>query len=239
MKRKSRSNQDPIIKRKPNDSLELQRIKPLTKNQQSTFDSYYSDKNLLLIGSAGTGKSFLSCYLAIKDILSDDTPYDNLVIIRSAVSSRDIGFLPGNQKEKMTVYELPYKQIFTDLFNRGDAYEILTRKDKVRFESTSFLRGTTFRNCIILFDEFQNSSFAESSTIITRIGDDCKIIVSGDFRQSDLHPKYKGDETSQGSISFANILRRMSMFDTIEFGHSDIVRSELVKSFIIESEKEC
>lgn len=125
LKRKSRSNQDPIIKRKPNDSLELQRIKPLTKNQQSTFDSYYSDKNLLLIGSAGTGKSFLSCYLAIKDILSDDTPYDNLVIIRSAVSSRDIGFLPGNQKEKMAVYELPYKQIFTDLFNRGDAYEIL------------------------------------------------------------------------------------------------------------------
>ena len=205
-------------------SLELREIEPLTRNQLVAFES---NKNLVLHGLAGTGKTFISCYLAYDDMSKGS--YQNLVIIRSAVPTRDIGFLPGTEKEKGSVYEEPYKDIATDLFSRGDAYEILKQKGLVHFMTTSFIRGITLRDAVIIIDECQNMSFHELDSIITRMGENCRVIFCGDFRQSD----FKANDEKNGIKNFMKIIKNMKQFSFIEFTESDIVRSALVKSYII------
>ena len=200
--------------------LSLAEIEPLTKNQLIAFES---DKNLILHGIAGTGKTFISCYLAFDDMVKG--VYNNLVIIRSAVPTRDIGFLPGSEKEKASVYEEPYKEIALELFQRGDAYEILKTKGLVHFMTTSFVRGITLKEAVIIIDECQNMTFHELDSIITRVGTNCRVIFCGDFRQSDLK--------SNGLESFMEILKNMGSFDFIDFEIKDIVRSEFVKDYII------
>ena len=200
--------------------LSLAEIEPLTKNQLEAFES---DKSLILHGIAGTGKTFISCYLAFDDMVKG--VYNNLVIIRSAVPTRDIGFLPGTEKEKASVYEEPYKEIALELFQRGDAYEILKTKGLVHFMTTSFVRGITLKDAVIMVDECQNMSFHELDSIITRVGNNCRVIFCGDFRQSDLK--------TNGLESFMEILKSMGAFDFIDFEISDIVRSEFVKDYII------
>ena len=195
-------------------------IEPLTRNQLKAFES---DKNLILHGIAGTGKTFISCYLAFDDMVKG--VYNSLVIIRSAVPTRDIGFLPGNEKEKASVYEEPYKEIALELFQRGDAYEILKTKGLVHFMTTSFVRGITLKDAVIMIDECQNMSFHELDSIITRVGNNCRVIFCGDFRQSDLK--------TNGLESFMEILKNMGAFEFIDFEIKDIVRSEFVKEYII------
>tara|TARA_B110000879_G_C11178139_1_gene517078 strand:- start:337 stop:972 length:636 start_codon:yes stop_codon:yes gene_type:complete len=201
-------------------NLRLQEIEPLTKNQLAAFES---NNNLVMHGLAGTGKTFISSYLAYDDI--EKGYADTLIIIRSAVPTRDIGFLPGSEKEKSAVYEEPYKDVATHLFDRGDAYEIMKQKNIVQFMTTSFIRGITLRNAVIIVDECQNMSFHELDSIITRVGENCRIMFCGDFRQSDL----KRNEL----LSWLKVLERMEEFDFIEFGVDDIVRSEFVKKYII------
>ena len=200
--------------------LSLAEIEPLTKNQLIAFES---DKNLILHGIAGTGKTFISCYLAFDDMVKG--VYNKLVIIRSAVPTRDIGFLPGTEKEKASVYEEPYKEIALELFQRGDAYEILKTKGLVHFMTTSFVRGITLKETVIIIDECQNMTFHELDSIITRVGTNCRVIFCGDFRQSDLK--------TNGLESFMEILKNMGSFDFIDFEIKDIVRSEFVKDYII------
>jgi phosphate starvation-inducible protein PhoH len=209
--------------------FELRKIKPLTINQQKTFDSYDQGKNLLLHGYAGTGKTFISLHLALKEILTGGSVYDKIIIIRSVVPSREIGFLPGNYKEKIRVYEDPYKEICDDLFDRGDGYDILQLKGIVQFTTTSFLRGMTYNNAIVIVDEIQNMVFQEIDTVMTRLGNQSKIIFCGDFRQTDLTT----DSEKGGLRRFMSILERMENFSHIEFDKEDIVRSGLVKSYII------
>ena len=200
-------------------SLTLQEIEPLTQNQLLAFES---DKHLLLHGVAGTGKTFISCYLAFDDMIKGC--YNNLVILRSAVPTRDIGFLPGNEKEKSAIYEAPYKDIAVELFGRGDAYEILKQKSIVHFMTTSFIRGITLRAAVIIIEECHNMTLHELDSIITRVGENCRVIFCGDFRQSDLG--------KNGLEQFVSILKKMEQFDLIDFEIKDIVRSEFVKSYI-------
>lgn len=201
-------------------SLELREIEPLTRNQLKAFES---TQHLVLHGLAGTGKTFISSYLAYDDMVKQTA--NQFVIIRSAVPTRDMGFLPGTEKEKAAVYEEPYKDIAIDLFGRGDAYDILKQKGLVHFMTTSFIRGITLRNAVILIDECQNMSFHELDSIITRMGENCRVIFCGDFRQADLK--------DNGLQNFIRVLERMRLFDLIEFQVEDIVRSEFVKSYII------
>tara|TARA_R110000787_G_scaffold130623_1_gene242575 strand:- start:541 stop:1203 length:663 start_codon:yes stop_codon:yes gene_type:complete len=201
-------------------SLTLHEIEPLTRNQVKAFES---KKNLILHGLAGTGKTFISSYLAYDDMSKGI--YDKLVIIRSAVPTRDMGFLPGTEKEKASVYEEPYKDIANELFQRGDAYGIMKQKNLVEFMTTSFIRGITLRDAVILIDECQNMSFHELDSIITRMGENCRVIFCGDFRQADLK--------QNGMKDFMQILKRMELFDFIDFKVEDIVRSDFVKSYII------
>ena len=203
--------------------LELAEIEPLTRNQLIAFES---SQNLVLHGCAGTGKTFISSYLAFDDMTKN--MYEKLVIIRSAVPTRDIGFLPGTEKEKSSVYEEPYRDLSIDLFSRGDAYQILKTKGLVHFMTTSYIRGITLRDAVILIDECQNMTFHELDSIITRVGENCRVIFCGDFKQSDLK--------QNGMDEFLDILHSMKRFDFIEFGVEDIVRSGFVKDYIIARE---
>jgi phosphate starvation-inducible PhoH-like protein len=210
--------------------LTLKEIKPLTPNQHKLFESYANGKYIFLHGCPGTGKSFLSLFLGLREMLPVTSPYKKILIVRSAVPSRDVGFLPGSAEEKAAIYEPPYAAIFTELFGRADAYDKLKEEGIVEFVTTSFLRGNTFQNCIVIIDEFQNMKFEELNTIITRIGNNCRVVFCGDFYQNDLTVK-KNDTT--GFVKFKAILEQVPQFDFIQMGVDDIVRGPLVKAYII------
>lgn len=209
-------------------------ITPKTDNQQCVFDYFDDGKNLLLHGTAGTGKTFLSLYLALDTVLNpQEGDPKKVYIVRSVVPTRDMGYLPGNTKEKTKVYEMPYASICNELFGRGDAYDILKTKGIVEFISTSFIRGTTFNDAIIIVDECNNCSGHELDSLITRIGRNCRVIFSGDMKQSDLTK----EQERNGLRDFIKIINRMSDFEHVEFTSDDIVRSRLVKQYIIAREQ--
>ena len=210
-------------------NLALKHITPLTENQKLTFESYDSGMNLMLHGIAGTGKSFISLYLALKEVIKPEGKYKKVIIVRSVVPTRDMGFLPGNNKEKTKVYEAPYHAICSELFGRGDSYEILKSRGLVEFISTSFIRGITLNDCIIIVDEIANMTLHELDSVITRIGKNCKIVFCGDFRQSD----FTRDHERNGLIDFMKIVQKMKSFKFIDFDQNDIVRSAMVKEYII------
>ena len=211
----------------------LKNISPLTDNQKLSFQSYGEGKNLMLHGIAGTGKSFISMYLGLNQVLNSDTVYKKVVIVRSVVPTRDMGFLPGSQKEKAKVYEAPYYAICTELFGRGDSYDYLKSKGLVEFISTSFIRGITLNDCIIIVDEIANMTLHELDSVITRVGKNCRIVFCGDFRQSDfIHDRDKG-----GLHDFMKIIQRMKSFVFIDFNEQDIVRSSMVKDYIIQKDR--
>jgi phosphate starvation-inducible protein PhoH len=218
--------------RKEKTGLSLKQIRPSTDSQYKAFNSYRAGQNLLLHGLPGTGKTFISLYLALDSVLND-REYEKVYVIRSVVPTRDMGFLPGNQKDKSKVYELPYYNICNELFGRGDAYDIMKNKGSIEFMTTSFVRGITLNDCIVVIDEVNNMTFHELDSLITRMGDHSRLIMCGDFRQSDL--KYKDER--QGLIDFMSILERLESFEHVEFHEDDIVRSGLVREYIINKSK--
>jgi len=222
-------------RKKPINSDLMRTIEPLTDNQELLFESYRKDQNIVAYGAAGTGKTFITLYNALKDVLDERTPYEKIYIVRSLVATREIGFLPGDHEDKSSLYQIPYKNMVKYMFEMPDdsAFEMLYGNLKtqgtISFWSTSFIRGTTLDNCIIIVDEFQNANFHELCSIITRVGEDCKIMFCGDATQSDL---VKTNEKN-GIIDFMKILQIMPSIDIIEFGIEDIVRSGMVKEFLI------
>lgn len=217
----------------PNYGLSIKQIKPLTVNQNLVFKAYEQDKNLMLHGIAGTGKSFLGVTLALQELFSGLSTKKKLVIVRSIVPTRDIGFLPGTDKEKAEVYSAPYTAICDELFSAPGAYKFLETKGLIEFISTSFIRGTTLNDSIVLVDEMQNCSFHELDSVITRMGKNSKIIFAGDFRQSD----FTRDQERAGLKEFMRVIDNMRAFEFIEFEKEDIVRSALVKEYIIQKDK--
>lgn len=208
---------------------QLKVIEPLTENQRRFFEYYDKSKVMLLHGVAGTGKTFIALYHALEEVLDKSNPYEKVVIVRSAVPSRDIGHLPGDEKEKTEVYTEPYIEICHDLFGRHDAYQRLNEQGAIQFLVTSFVRGITLDNSIIIVDECQNMTDMELNSIFTRIGERSKIIFCGDFRQTDL---YKKTDMS-GLKKFMVIADSMPSVKVFEFGVNDIVRSQIVKEYII------
>ena len=245
MPRKKKTNGDQPIgiglttkqmkRKKPIGNTYLLDIEPITDNQKKLFDSYAEGKHLVAYGTAGTGKTFISLYNALSDVLDETTPYERIYLVRSLVSTREIGFLPGDHEDKADIYQIPYKNMVKYMFQMpSDAdfemlYGNLKAQDSIKFWSTSFIRGTTLDNAIIIVDEFQNLNFHELDSIITRVGENSKIIFCGDASQTDL---VKTNDRN-GIHDFLNILRKMPSFDIIEFGIDDIVRSGLVKEYII------
>jgi phosphate starvation-inducible PhoH-like protein len=219
-----------------NTKFGMKQISPITENQDRLFESYQSDKNILAIGSAGTGKTYISLYLALKDVMAKNN-YKEIIIVRSSVQSREQGHMPGDAKDKMAHFETPYVDIVNDLFERGDAYQIMKQKNMIRFMSTSFIRGLTFDNALILVDECQNMRWDEIRTIMTRVGEGSRIIFCGDTKQDDLACSKNRLDVS-GLRQFKRVIDKMgpTCFATIEFTTDDIVRSGLVKEFIIAEE---
>jgi phosphate starvation-inducible PhoH-like protein len=222
-------------RRKPINTDFLCDINPVTQNQTKLFDAYNSDKHLFVYGCAGTGKTFCALYLALKDVLSEITPYQKIVIVRSLVATREIGFLPGDHDDKSALYQIPYKNMVKYMFEMPDdasfemLYGNLKQQETITFWSTSFIRGTTLDNSIIIVDEAQNLNFHELDSIITRVGDNSRIVFCGDATQTDLT---KTNERN-GILDFMKIIQRMPEFESIEFSVDDIVRSGLVKSYIV------
>ena len=219
-------NQEKTERQTP--KLEICQITPANDRQKKVFDNFYNDQNLFLYGVAGTGKSFISIYLALEQILSGLSVMEKMVIIRSAVQTREQGFLPGKVKEKMEEYEKPYEAICTKLFDKEDAYKTLRSKHIVDFVSTSFLRSMTFDDSIIIVDECQNMTIHELDTVITRVGKNCRIIFCGDVRQVDLQKR----KEMSGVNDFVKIIKAMRLFSFVEFGVDHIVRGPLVKQYI-------
>ena len=222
-------------RKKPLSSEYLVDIDPLTENQKKLFDSYKEGKHLVAYGCAGTGKTFISLYNAINEVLDEKSPFERIYLVRSLVATREIGFLPGTYDDKSDIYQIPYKNMVKYMFQMpSDAdfemlYGNLKSQETIKFWSTSFLRGTTLDNAIVIVDEFQNCTMHELDSIITRIGENSKIIFCGDATQSDLQKT----NDRNGIVDFMNILRKMPSFDIIEFGVDDIVRSGIVKEYII------
>jgi len=222
-------------RKKPLSSDYLIDIDPLTDNQKKLFESYSDGKHIVAYGCAGTGKTFITLYNALQDVLNEQSPYERIYLVRSLVATREIGFLPGSHEDKADIYQIPYKNMVKYMFQMpSDAdfemlYGNLKSQETIKFWSTSFLRGTTLDNSIIIVDEFQNLNFHELDSIITRVGENTKICFCGDASQSDLQ---KTNERN-GIVDFMSILRKMPSFDIIEFGVEDIVRSGLVKEYIL------
>jgi phosphate starvation-inducible protein PhoH len=214
-------------------STSLKEFSPLTESHKEVFRNFDNDEHLVLHGLAGTGKSFISLYLALRQVLTGSSDFNKIVIVRSVVPTREVGFLPGSVKEKIKVYEQPYETICTELFGRADAYNILKTKNYVEFMSTSFIRGITLDNCIVIVDEVQNMLFGELDSVITRIGKNSKLILCGDFRQSDLQK----DIDRKGLLDILKILKAMDYFKYVEFSERDIVRSDFVKQYIIQKSR--
>ena len=219
-----------------NTKFGMKQISPMTDNQERLFESYQQGKNILAIGSAGTGKTYISLYLALKDVMAKNQ-YKKIIVIRSSVQSREQGHMPGDAKEKLSHFEAPYIDIVNDLFARGDAYQIMKQKNMIEFMSTSFIRGLTFDNALILVDECQNMRWDEIRTIMTRVGEGSRIILCGDTKQDDLACSKNRLDVS-GLRQFKRVIDKMGTkcFDTVEFTVDDIVRSGLVKEFIMAEE---
>jgi len=216
-------------------ATELKKFEPLTQNQSLFFEAYRrGDYFTMLCGSAGTGKSFIAVYKALEEVLDKTSSFHRVVIVRSAVQSRDLGFTPGSVEEKMSLYEQPYMQICHTLFGRRDSYEALKECGRIEFISTSFIRGMSFDDAVIIVDECQNMTFEELSTIMTRVGYRSKIIFCGDYKQTDL---YRNNKDRSGMKKFHEIAKMMQSFTNIEFTTEDIVRSSLVKDFLIAVDK--
>jgi len=212
----------------------LKKVVPLTDTQKRMFEQYEGDYNLVCSGSAGVGKTFLAVYLALREVLSRESDYEKLVIVRSATPVKDLGFLPGNLAEKIDVYQQPYKAIFKELFPNIDSpAEKLYEQGLYEFVPTSFIRGITLHKSIIIMDEYASSTFHELDSVMTRPGNDCRIIFCGDVTQTDLQKK----EDVLGVNKFMNILKHVPEFRNIEFTSDDIVRSAMVKSYIISKQR--
>ena len=218
---------------------DLVKIEPVTDNQKVVFDSYKKGKNQFLYGCAGTGKTFITLYLAMQEVLRNDTPYDRVVMVRSLIPTREIGFLPGDEEDKAALYQVPYSNMVQFMFKQPNEQAFSMLYDRIKsqgsfyFLSTSFLRGLTFDNSIIIVDECQNLNFHELDTIVTRVGQDSKIMFCGDFMQTDLS---KVNERN-GLFDFLRILEEMEEFNCVEFNIGDIVRSGFVRNYLIQKTK--
>ena len=224
-----------IKRRRPIDASYMVPIEPATDNQEWMFNEYAAGKNLMLHGVAGTGKTFITLYNALSEVLDENSPYDKIYIVRSLVPTREIGFLPGDHEDKAALYQIPYKNMVRYMFSMPDdnsfdmLYDNLKAQETISFWSTSFIRGVTMDDCIVIVDEFSNLNFHELDSMITRIGDNSKIMFCGDYTQTDL---IKENERN-GILDFMRILQAMPEFNITEFDVDDIVRSGLVRSYLV------
>lgn len=207
---------------------DLRDLRPMTPPQHDMFYHFFQGDHLCVYGSAGTGKSLVALYLGMQEVLNPESPISHIKIVRSAVPSRDQGFLPGKKEEKEMVFEHPYHDIMSFLFGRNSSYNDLKKAGKVEFITTSYVRGLTWDDCIVILDEGQNLTFEEINSVVTRLGKNSRLVFLGDHPQCDLTKKYE----VSGLEKFLRVANSMDEFAMIRFTSNDIVRSHFVKSWI-------
>ncbi len=211
---------------------ELYEYEPLTENQKIAFDSWDDGDNLALVGTAGTGKTFLAMYLAMEAVTDKQTSQEKITIFRSVVPTREMGFLPGTVEEKKEVFETPYKAIVEEVLGGDQPYKRMVRCNQLEFLTTSFIRGITIDNSVVIVDEMQNLNFHELDSVMTRIGNNCRVIFAGDYLQSD----FKEGGERDGVVKFMRIVDQLKDFTTVQFGWDDIVRSDFLRDYIMTKE---
>lgn len=211
---------------------ELYQYEPLTENQKKAYNSWDDGDHLCLTGTAGTGKTFIALYLALESVLEKQAPYHKITVVRSVVPTRDMGYLPGTKEEKQEVFETPYKNIMVELLGDDAPYRRLVHNHQLEFITTSYIRGMTIDNSIIIVDEMQNLNFHELDSVITRVGQNCRLIFCGDYHQSD----FKEGGEREGVMKFMRIIESMKDFTIVNFGWEDIVRSDFVRDYIMAKE---
>ncbi len=211
---------------------DLETYDPITANQKVAYEAWDDGDHLALVGSAGTGKTFIAMYLGLEAVLEKQSPYDSITIFRSVVPTRDMGYLPGSLEEKQEVFETPYKNIAMELIGGDQPYKRLVQNHMVKFLTTSYIRGMTIDNSIVIVDECQNLSFHELDSVITRIGNNCRIIFCGDYHQSD----FTSESEKDGVIKFMRVVEHLKNFSVITFNWDDIVRSDFVRDYIMAKE---
>jgi len=222
----------PRVGSKDKEMLSVRTIEALTFPQRAMIEAYFNDRHVVAEGSAGTGKSFIASFLALNSLFRHEV--DKIVVVRSAVPTRDMGFLPGSLTEKTEVFTIPYKQIFNDLCENGTAWDILNKKQMVEFITTSYVRGITLDNCVVIIDEFQSMTAHELYSVLTRVGKNTRVIVCGDTKQTDLD----GRKEKSSYQWFMNVAAKMpDWFEVVTFLHHDIVRSDFVKHLIMAVEE--
>lgn len=238
MARKTRSlssngiiHNEEVPKRKKWSVHDLKSVKPLTSTQEEMIRAFLNGQNICAYGSAGTGKSYVAVYLALNEVLSPNTKQDHIIIVRSVVPTRELGYLPGTLEEKIALYENPYHDIFAEIVGRNSTYKDMKDVKLVNFVTTSFIRGLTWNNAVVVIDEFQNMTIHEIHSVMTRIGINTSVILTGDTQQSDLHHKSNGQ--GSGMQQMLKVIDKMHEFEKIQFTTDDIIRSSFVKSWII------
>lgn len=207
---------------------DIKHWKPKTANQKKIVTEYHADQNICATGSVGTGKTFVAIALAMQDVLDGSQLVDKLMVIRSCVPTRDSGFIPGNMDEKCAPYEEPYEDIVNEIFEYHLAWDDLKTLGYIEFRPTTYLRGLTWNNAVILIDEPQNMNFSELMSVVTRAGINSKIIMCGDTNQVDLNPR----KEESGYDDWLKIAETIKLFSIIDFVAADIVRCPLVKEII-------
>lgn len=213
---------------------DLEQIQPKNKNQELAFQLWQRDQVdcLALTQQAGVGKTLLAMYFALESVLDESTPFEKVVVIRSAVQGRDIGFLPGSEEEKNAQYEEPYSQACDFLFPWKNSYLSLKKAGKLEFRNTSFLRSINLEKSVVVLDESQNCTFGELMTGITRVANRSKFILCGDYNQNDL---YRKNNDVSGLLKFLEVYRNMRDVNCgeVRFELEDIVRSGIAKAALV------
>lgn len=223
------------VQLKNNSHIQPKNLEPMNARQLEVIDAYGEGKHPVLAGSAGTGKTLLAMSLALSSVLVEGDQ-KRVILVRSTVPTRDSGHLPGSLDEKNAIYELAYRSTCNEICGQGDAYEVLKKNGVIVFCSTSYLRGITLNDSVVIVDEVQNLTIEEISTVVTRLGKNSRLIICGDIQQSDLAIGNKRKEIS-GFHDLIAISKSIREFEVIWFSTADIVRSGIVKSWLIAKEK--
>jgi phosphate starvation-inducible PhoH-like protein len=201
------------------------KVKGLTEGQQDYLDAINENVVTLCSGLAGTGKTYIAVVRAVE--LLQEGQYKRIVIARPAVEcGKSLGFLPGNEDEKVAPYMRPIKDILHELIDAKQLEEYI-KNETIEFCALTYMRGRTLNNCIMILDEAQNATWEELMMFLTRIGKNSKIIISGDETQEDVFHK----ALAQCLCKF-DTKPYIREIEVIYLDVEDIVRNGLIRKII-------